>query len=143
MAVRPGDDAVPACGSDDLAVVVHWQHDGTGLRGQVIAQNVSDRACQLANKPTVTPLQADGSPLPVDTIITLEMKIPGYVNLQPGQRAAALLLWSSWCGQQASSQALVQWPGGSTVAKVDGPAQPDCGPSRACNITSSWFNLIK
>jgi hypothetical protein len=143
MPARRGDDAVPPCGSDDLSVVVHWQRDGTGLLGQVIAENVSDRACQLASKPTVTPLQVDGSPLPVDTIITLEMRTPGYVNLQPGQRAAARLIWGSWCGQPASDRALVKWPGGSATARVVGPAQPDCGPSRAYNITSSWFNLIE
>jgi hypothetical protein len=143
MPVRRGDDPVPLCGSDDLAIVVNWQRDGTGLRGHVIAENVSDHTCQLANKPTVTPLQADGSPLPVDTIITLEMRTPGYVNLEPGQRAAALVLWASWCGQQASNQALVKWPGGSAIARVDGPTQPACGPSRAYNITSSWFNPIK
>ena len=136
------DDAVPPCGSDDLAVVVRWERDGTGLRGQVIAENVSDQTCQLANKPTVTPLRSDGSPLPVETIITLEWRSPGYVNLQPGQRAAALVLWGSWCGAQASGQALVTWPGGSTKARVEGPTQPACGPSRAYNITSSWFNLI-
>jgi hypothetical protein len=122
--------------------VVHWERDGTGLRGQVIAENVGARVCQLANKPTVTPLRSDGSPLPVETIISLEWRSPGYVNLQPGQRAAALILWASWCGQQASGQALVKWPGGSTIARVDGPTQPDCGPSRARSITSSWFNLM-
>jgi hypothetical protein len=60
-----GDDAVPLCGSDDLAVVVNWEHDGPALDGQVIAENVSGRACRLADKPGVTPLQPDGTALPV------------------------------------------------------------------------------
>jgi len=55
-------DAVPLCGSDDLAVVVSWEHDGTALSGQVIAENVSGRACRLRHKPGVTPLQSDGTP---------------------------------------------------------------------------------
>jgi len=143
MPARRRDDAVPPCGSDDLAVVVHWEPDGTGLRGQVIAENVSGQICQLANKPTVTPLQPDGSPLPVETIVTMEMRSPGYVNLQPGQRAAAPVSWGSWCGQQASDQARVEWPGGSTTARVDGPTQPDCDPSQGYNLTSSWFDLIE
>jgi hypothetical protein len=143
MPARRDDDTVPPCGSDDLAVVVRWERDGTGLRGQVIAENVGNRACQLANKPTVAPLHSDGTPLPVKTIVTLEWRNPGYVNLQPGQRAAATVFWGSWCGQQASDQALVTWPGGSTTARVNGPTQPECGPNRAGNLTSSWFNLIK
>lgn len=136
------DDAVPACGSDDLAVVVNWEHDDTGLRGQVIAENVSGRACRLANKPGVTPLRPDGAPLAVKTISSLEAKLPGYVVLQPGQRATARVYWGSWCGQQASDQARVDWPGGSMIAKVHGPAQPECLQGRADNLTSSWFQLM-
>ena len=137
-----GDDAVPQCGSDDLAVVVNWEHDGPALGGQVIAENVSGRACRLANKPEVTPLQPDGAPLPVKTIISLEMKMPPHVILQPGQRAGARVYWGSWCGQQASDRARVDWPGGSAVAKVRGPVQPDCSPGQPGNLTSGWFELI-
>lgn len=140
----PGSgDAVPPCRSDDLAVVVSWEPDGTGLRGQVIAENVSGRPCQLASKPGVTPLRPDGTPLPAHTIISLEMRSPGYVVLQPGQRAAASVSWASWCGQQASNRAQVDWPGGSTIAEVHGPPQPACSPSRASNLTTSWFDLIE
>jgi hypothetical protein len=88
MPARRSETAVPACGPDDLVVVVRWERDGTGLRGQMIAENVSGQACQLASKPDVTPLQPDGSPLPTRTIISLEWTSPGYVILQPGQRAA-------------------------------------------------------
>jgi Protein of unknown function (DUF4232) len=143
MAARQGEDAVPPpCGSDDLAVEVRWSRDGTGLRGQVVATNVGDRACRLANKPTVTPLRPDGSSLPVTTVITLEWVSPGYVILHPGQRAAAPLRWASWCGQQASGRARVEWGEGSAIAGVTGPAQPDCDSGRGGNITSSWFKLI-
>lgn len=39
------DPVMPACGPDDLVVEVSWERDGTGLRGRVTAENVSDRAC--------------------------------------------------------------------------------------------------
>lgn len=137
------DDAVPSCGPDDLAVVVHWQHDGTALRGRVIAENVGGRACRLAGKPGVTPLRPDGVPLPVSTTITLEMLAPGYVVLQPGERAAARVHWDSWCGERASDRARVDWPGGSAVAEVRGPGQPACREGRSSNLTSSWFHLLR
>src|SRR5215470_8044635 len=122
------DDAVPLCGSDDLAVTVNWEHDGAALHGQVIAENVGGRACRLADKPAVTPLQPDGVPLQVKTIIGFELKVPRYVILEPGQRAASRVHWASWCGQSASDRAWVKWPGGSAVAKVHGPSQPECSP---------------
>ena len=62
MLAGQSGDAVSLCGSDDLAVVVSWEHDGTALSGQVIAENVSGRACRLRHKPGVTPLQSDGTP---------------------------------------------------------------------------------
>ena len=131
------------CGSDDLAVVVSWERDGPGLRGQVVAENVSGRACRIENKPGVTPLRPDGTPLPVETIVTMEWISPGYVTLQPGERAAAPVFWGSWCGKQASDRARVDWTGGSTVAEVHGPAQPECSPGRPGNLSSSWFKLIE
>jgi Domain of unknown function (DUF4232) len=136
------DDAVPLCGSDDLSVVVSWEHDGGALAGDVIAENVSGRACRLANKPHVTPLRPDGTPLPVETIVTFEMKLPPYVVLEPGQRAASRVDWGSWCGQQASDRARVEWLGGSTVATVHGPTQPECSPAKSNYLTSSWFRLM-
>lgn len=142
MPAHSGEDAVPPpCRSDDLAVVVRWERDGTGLRGQVIAENVGDQACQLAGKPAVTPLRADGSPLPVEAVITLELRSP--LILQPGERAAASVSWACWCGHPASGRARVEWTGGSAIANVEGPVQPDCVPGQANNLSSYWFNLIK
>ena len=106
----------------------------------MIAENVSGRACRLASKPEVTPLQPDGTPLPVETIVTLEEKIPPYVVLEPGQRAASRVHWGSCCGQ-ASDRARVDWPGGSAVATVHGPTQPECSPAQSDNLTTSWFHL--
>ena len=141
MPASQDDDAVPLCRSDDLAVVVNWEHDGAALEGQVIAENVSGRACRLEYKPEVTPLQPDGTPLPVDTIVTLEQKIPPFVVLEPGQRAASPVRWGSCCGQ-ASDRARVDWHGGSAVAAVHGPTQPECSPAQPDNLITSWFHLL-
>src|ERR1700721_1408242 len=144
MPAHQADDAVvPACGPDDLVVEVSWERDGTGLRGRLVAANVSDRACKLAGKPDVTPLGADGTPLPARTVMTLELRNPGYVILQPGQRAVAPVWWASWCGQHASDRAQVGWPRGSAVPQVSGPGQPECVQSRPTNLSSSWFDLIE
>jgi hypothetical protein len=131
---------LPECAPEDLAVQVRWERDGGGLRGVVIAENISDRACVLPGKPGVIPLGLDGAPLQTQTLITLEMRHPGYVILQPGQRAAAQVSWSSWCGPPASDRAQVSWGDGEVIADVHGPVQPDCSPGEPDNLTSSWFN---
>jgi hypothetical protein len=135
--------ALPLCGPEDLAVTVHWERDGASLRGQVIARNTGARACRLAGKPAVTPLALDGTPLPAETVVTLEMIHPGYVILQPGQSAAAPLSWGGWCGPRASDRAQVNLGGGTAVADVHGPLQPECSPEGASNLSSSWFHLIE
>jgi hypothetical protein len=137
-----GPDEMPACGPDDLSVTVRWERDGTGLRGQVIAENTGGRACRLPGKPGVTPLGPDGEPLPVKTLVTLEWRSPGYVTLEPGQRAAAPVAWSGWAGPAASSRAQVAWAGGAATAAVEGPTQPDAKGAPG-NISSSWFRLLR
>jgi hypothetical protein len=98
---RDDRPAVPVCGPGDLAVTVHWQREGNGLHGQVVAENIGGRRCRLPGKPTVAPLGQDGDPLPAGTTVTLEMMQPGYVVLSPGDRAAARVSWPNWCGRQA------------------------------------------
>lgn len=134
---------VPLCEAADLAVAVHWERDGTGLRGQVVAENVGGRACRLAGKPGVTPLAPDGTELPAQTVVTLEWRSPGYVLLQPGQLATARVGWSNWCGRQAGGQARVDWGSGQAVADVHGPAQPECSAGEPDNLVSSWFQLAE
>jgi hypothetical protein len=138
---RANRNEMPPCGPDELSVTVQWERAGTGLRGQVIAENTGGRACRLPGKPAVTPLGLDGEPLPVETVITLEWVSPGYVTLEPGQRAAAPVTWDGWDGQAASARARVTWEGGSTTATVAGPAQPDAT-GAPVNISSSWFRLL-
>ena len=138
-----GDPAeAPLCGAADLAVTVRWEREGTGLRGQVLAENVGGRVCRLAGKPEVSPLAGDGTPLPAQTVVTLEWRSPGFVLLRPGQRAAARVGWSSWCGRRAAGRARVRWEGGEAVTEVHGPAQPECSPGAPDNLVSSWFELI-
>jgi hypothetical protein len=142
LAARHGDnDGLPLCEPEDLAVTVRWQQDGTGLRGQVLARNVGSRACRLAGKPTVKPLGLDGAALPTETVITLELRIPGYVVLQPGKSAAAPVIWRNWSGQAASDRARVSWQSGTAIADVEGPAQPQDSQGQG-NLSSGWFSLI-
>lgn len=141
FARREEGASLPLCEPEDLALTVRWEQDGAGLRGEVTARNVGSRACRLAGKPGVTPLGLDGAPLPAETVITLEMRTPGYVALQPGQRATAPLTWRNWCGPDASAHARVSWQGGTAIADVQGPVQPRCSGLEADNLFSGWFKL--
>lgn len=135
---------VPPCGSDDLAVSVRWfRATGGGLRGEVVAENVSGRVCRLGRKPGLQPLGLDGQPLGVDQWITLEMRIPPFVILGPGQLASASISWSGWSGRSASGRIVVSWEGGSATVDATGPTEP--GPPErgvAGNLSSSWFTRI-
>ncbi len=126
---RPGRDGALGTGGHRAA-----RAGAGGERGR--------RACRLAGKPEVTPLAGDGTPLPAQTVVTLEWRSPGYVLLRPGQRAAARVGWSSWCGRQAGGRARVRWDSGEAAAEVHGPAQPECSPGAPGNLVSSWFELI-
>jgi hypothetical protein len=136
-------DPIPVCQPNDVRVTLEWESDGAKLRGHVVVENVSARTCRLPGKPAIVPVGQDGNPLPVMTLITLELMGPGYVDISPGQRAAASAGWGSWCGQPAARRALIQWDGGEEApAEVRGPAQPGCDPEGSHNLTSSWFRLI-
>jgi hypothetical protein len=148
MAERRARDSVPRCRSADLLVTVEWRRaDGGGLRGRVIAENVGASACRLEHKPVLAPLQADGAPLPVRQAVSLEFVRPGHVVLQPGERAAAPVSWRSWCGAPASDRMRVTWPGGSAIAAVEGPTQPECDKDYDAReyvfpLSSSYFRAV-
>jgi hypothetical protein len=148
MADRHARDSVPRCRSRDLLVTVEWTRaDGGGLRGRVVAENVGTRVCRLEHKPVLAPLQADGTVLPVGQAVSLELVRPGHVVLQPGERAAAPISWRSWCGAPVSDRMRVTWPGGSAVATVDGPTQPECDEGLNARgyvlpLSSSYFRAI-
>lgn len=133
---------VPCCEPEDLTVTVRWGADADGgLRGQVVADNTGGRACRLPGKPAVTPVGVDGKPLPAQTVITLEMRHPGYVIVRPGERAVAPVGWRSWCGPPASDRAEVGWADHTVIARVYGPLEPECFPAAPDNLTSSWFTV--
>ncbi|WP_410621798.1 DUF4232 domain-containing protein [Amycolatopsis sp. cmx-8-4] len=135
---------VPPCGSGDLAVSVRWfRAAGGGLCGEVVAENVSGLVCRLGGKPGLQPLGLDGQPLGVGQWITLELRIPPFVILEPGQLASASISWSGWSGRSASGRIAVSWEGGSAAVDVAGPIEPGL-PERgvAGGLSSSWFTRI-
>jgi hypothetical protein len=148
MSSRHARDAVPRCRSVDLVVTVQWRRaDEGGLHGDVVAENVGTRACRLEHKPVLAPLQADGTALPVGQAVSLEYMRPGYVVLQPGERAAAPVSWRSWCGAPATDRMRVTWPGGSAIAAVDGPTEPECDQEfdaheHSLPLRSSYFRAV-
>jgi hypothetical protein len=135
-------DHIPECGSDDLAVSVRWKRAGIGLAGQIVVKNVSGQTCRLSHKPWVIPLGTDGHQLPVETIITLELRLPPVV-LDPGARAAAPVGWAGWCGDEVSGVVRVDWGSGSANVEVEGPRQPECPDSgQPTNLSSSWVDSL-
>jgi hypothetical protein len=132
---------IPQCGSEDLAVSVRWERSGIGLAGQIIVRNVSGHPCRLSHKPWVIPLGTDGHELPVESIITMELRLRPVI-LEPGARAAAPVEWAGWCGAAASGVVRVNWGSGSTEVEVEGPFQPDCPDSGPTNLSSSWFDPL-
>jgi hypothetical protein len=135
-------DHIPPCGSDDLAVSVRWKRAGVGLEGQIVVENVSDHPCRLGHKPWLVPLGTGGEQLPVEVIITAELRLPPVI-LAPGGRAAAPVGWAGWCGDAASRVVRVHWGSGSALVEVEGPRQPDCPNSgQPTNLSSSWFDAL-
>lgn len=137
------DAELPECGADDVDVRVRWERDDDGgLVGEVVVANVGGRACRLGGKPALAPLKPDGERLEVANAVALDLRIPGYVVLRPGQRAAASAGWLSWCGEAPADRMMVSWAGGSVVAEVDGPVRPECRTDQPANLSSWWFELV-
>lgn len=121
---------------------VRWERAGVGLAGQILVENVSGRTCRLSHKPWVIPLGTDGRELPVEAIITAELRLDPVI-LGPGGRAAAPVGWAGWCGDAASGVVRVNWFSGSAVVEVEGPRRPDCPDlGQPTNLSSSWFDSL-
>ena len=133
---------VQEAGPDEVAFTLTWRHEAEALAGELVAENVSRRVLRLSGKPDLKPLNADGQPLPAETVVTLEFMPPGYVDIAPGERAEAPVSWGGWDGVAASGHFIVTWPGGSTLVAASGPRQPR-GSGPATNLSSSWFRLVQ
>ena len=138
--VQPPDPEVLDCEPESTQVSLEWQHDREALTGCVDVINSSRRPCRVAGKPVITPLGQDGIPLKVKHIVTLEMRIPGYVVLRPGQRARAGISWAGWPGPAAGRDILVRIGTWQTKVTATGPSQPQ-GVRGPTNTSSTWFEL--
>lgn len=126
---------------EDVSFVLSWQAEDGALAGVLEARNVSRRRVRLTGKPGLTPLDADGQPLEAMTIVTLEMRMPGYVELDPGESARSTVGWAGWDGPAAGGTVRVEWRGGQVDVPATGPSQPSAtGP--ATNLWSSWFDRV-
>lgn len=131
----------PEAGAGDVELSLSWHAESGYLTGELEALNVSDHAFRLSNKPELIPIGVDGQPLDAENIVTLELRLPGYVELQPGERARTGVGWAGWDGPPASGRVLVTWGGGRVEVTADGPHQPESvGP--ATNLWTSWFERV-
>jgi Domain of unknown function (DUF4232) len=130
---------VPEARPDDVDLALVWRPtSGGGLAGHLAARNVCGHMVRLSGKPTVTPVGTDGEALDAHTVVTAEMRMPGYVELAPGERALAPVSWGGWDGPPAGGSVIIGLAGGETEVLADGPRQPEShGP--ATNLSTSWF----
>jgi Protein of unknown function (DUF4232) len=124
---------------DDVEFALTWQAENDTLAGVLEARNVSQRRVRLTGKPALTPLDTEGEPLGAVAIATMELRMPGYVELDPGESARSRVGWAGWDGPAAGGTVRVEWPGGQADVPASGPRQPSAtGP--ATNLWSSWFD---
>jgi Protein of unknown function (DUF4232) len=122
----------------DVSFTLDWLAEDGALKGTLEARNVSRRRVRLTGKPQLSVLDDDGNPLDAPTVTTLELLMPGYVELDPGEAAVSRIGWAGWDGPAASGRVLISWPGGQAEVLASGPFQPAAtGP--ATNLWSSWF----
>ena len=132
---------VPEAQPGDVTFRLSWRAKSGHLTGELEASNVCDHAVGLSGKPGLTPIGLDGAPLAAETIVTLEFRPPGLVELAPGERARTRVGWGGWDGPPASGTVRVTWAGGQAEVTAQGPVQPEAdGP--ATNLWSSWFERI-
>jgi Protein of unknown function (DUF4232) len=132
------ENEVPEASPDDIVFSLTWLPDGDALKGELEARNVGNRRVRLTGKPHLAPLGVDGRPLDAAGIVTLELVLPGFVELAPGESATAAVGWAGWDGLAAGPQVRVEWPGGQVDVATLGPREP-AGSGPATNLWSSWF----
>jgi hypothetical protein len=126
----------------DVSFTLDWLAEDGALKGALQARNVSRRRVRLTGKPQLSVIGNDGNPLEALTVMTLELRMPGYVELDPGETAVSRIGWAGWDGPAASARVLVSWPGGQTEVLASGPFQP-AGTGPATNLWSSWFSATE
>ena len=138
MAEPDTPEAQPA----EVEFSLAWRLEDGHLVGELEARNIGSRAIRLSGKPSLRPVGADGQPLDTGTVVSLELRLPGHVEVEPGRRARAAVGWAGWDGPPARGEVIVGWPGGHVVVTANGPRQPESsGP--ATNLWSSWFELVE
>ena len=136
----PEGTAVPEALPGEIAFTLSWEAAGGGLRGLLQGRNVCDHPVRLSHKPVLIPLGMKGEPLDAETVVTLELRLPPYADVGPGEVASTGVSWGGWDGPPASGAVIVQWSGGQVEVAASGPRQPtSAGP--ATNLSSSWFTL--
>jgi hypothetical protein len=126
---------------EDVTFALTWSAEDGALKGVLEARNVGQHRVRLSGKPRLSPLDADGQPLDAVAIATLEMRMPSYVELDPGESARSNIGWAGWDGPPAGGVIRVEWPGGQADVAVSGPRQPS-GTGPATNLWSSWFDRV-
>lgn len=127
----------------EVDFVLTWRLDSDGrLAGSLDAENVADRTIRLPGKPNLDPLGVDGASLGAECIVTLEFRLPGYVDLAPGERARALVFWSGWSGPPCSGRFRISWQGGESVeVTAQGDHQP-LSPGPPTNLSAGWWQRL-
>jgi hypothetical protein len=110
-----------------LKLWIELELDPSGtLSGWLRAKNLAHQSVRLSGKPDVVPLGEDGLALPVDCIVTAEMRIPHYVEIGPAQEARAPIGWGGRSGPHAGGEWQVQLDALSPKIRVEasGPREP-------------------
>ncbi len=133
----------PLCAPADLTLTVSWTKTGTGLSGTITAHNISSSACNLAVKPAIYPLDANGKRLDVQNISTAE-GYAGPSNLSPGRRRPRRSPGPAGAARTAGTKAEVEWGAGTATAEVvaGSPTAPSCVNGKSGAISSSWFSPL-
>ena len=122
----------------DVTFTLSWRMRNGRLSGDLVAVNISNHRVRLSGKPGLVAVGTDGQPLDAETVVSLELRWPGYVELNPGERARSPVGWGGWDGPPCSGKVIVRWDGGQVEVNADGPPQPTRrGP--ATNLSTSWF----
>jgi hypothetical protein len=137
----PEGTAVPEALPGEIEFTLSWEAAGGGLRGLLQGRNVCDHSVRLSNKPVLMPLGMTGERLDAETVVTLELRLPGYADIGPGEVASSPVSWGGWDGPPASGAVIVKWSAGQVEVAASGPRQPASqGPGT--NLSSSWFTLV-